>query len=232
MGANPFRGIPASARYKLFLWTVLSMLRYKRIDPHRASDKTYILKAYRRNLKAHPLELRMYVLTEDEFIEQARHANRTKAKASAIILLFTAVEHITNHYIRVFAELRGLPCAEINKMLRVNHSEKSGWLAALLGFNIPAVLASKVDKLRAIRNRIVHCQRAPDVSTEAGDKDGSWSEIKKLIQGMRMREFLGLPEKLRNELERAYQVASPDFPAAHEMTDIIIEDFRKRNRCR
>lgn len=220
--------LPKSEVENLRFIKVLSLLRHKQIDPASATDGPYILKTFREVGVDQGIEYHIYIKTENEFIKQARHAIKTKAKASAIILLFTAVEHVTNHYVRVFAELRGLSRAAIDDMLYgSSHTDKITWLASLLGFSLPTGLLAQIAGLRSVRNKVVHSRQSPYIARVADEVEGSWDAVQRSIRSLKFRSLSNIPGRLRDHLEFAFQRAHPDFPIAYTVMHTLHSELQK-----
>lgn len=209
---------------KLTLVKLLALLRAGKIDPKRARDVNYILDTLSNVGVEQGLAYRIWVVSESEFMAEARLAAKRRSKFAAILLLFTAVEHITNHYVRVFGELRGLPEKAVDAMLfRCSHEDKITWLGSLLGFGLPERMATSIAELRSARNKIVHFPQLPMIASDKDERPDSWSKLQDAVSGLRLSRFLSLPESLREHLERAYQSADPVYAPAVEMLESLID---------
>lgn len=223
-----FFGLKIAHVEQLLFIKLLGLLRHKLLDPERVNDLPYLFNAIKTIDTAQGLEYRLYLTTEDEFIEQARAAYKAKALSAAVVLCFTAIEHITNFYVRLFSELKGLSPKQIDKMLQAcHHDDKLTWLAALLGLPVPTKMLTEINGLRAVRNKIVHSPEAPGILRHGGSDPGSVNENERRIAGLKMRCILTLPDRLRNYLEPRFQKQHPDFAVAELMLKNIINERRR-----
>jgi len=216
--------LPRTEFRKLKLIKLLALLRAGKIDPKKSNDVGYIMNTLATVGVRQGLAYRIWVLSESEFIAEARLAAKRKSKFAAILLVFTAVEHITNHYVRVFGELRGLPEKAVDTMLfRCSHDDKITWLSSLLGFDLPDQMAKKIAELRSARNKIVHFPQLPMIASDKDERPDSWSKLQDVVNGFRLSSFLSLPENLRAHLERVYQRLDPAYSPAMEMLQTLID---------
>lgn len=190
---------------------LLSLLEAGLIDLSRLHDGLYLAQRVVDDSLYDQAPSRMFIQTEGIFLRGARMLGQKGDKESAIILLFTAVEHVTNFYIRLFAEFRKHDASTTTEMISAPHPLKISVILPSLGFEIPSSMKVKIVELRAIRNRIIHFDHIPFILHPTAEKEGSYDKLKKALRGIVLRRYYCLPESMREHCEAAYQEKHPHY---------------------
>jgi hypothetical protein len=190
---------------------LLALLEAGLIDVSRLHEARYLAQQLVDDSLYDQAPSRMFTETENVFLRGARLLGKRSDKQSAVILLFTAVEHITNFYIRIFAELRKHDAATIAEMISTAHPLKISVILPSLGVEISARLKAKISELRAIRNRIIHFDHLPYIIHPRNEKEGSYDKLRKALRGIILQRFYHLPDSLRQHCESVYQKNHPNY---------------------
>jgi hypothetical protein len=202
------RAMPILVRMRL-----LALFEAGLIDTSRATDPTYLASRLIDDALYDRAPSRMFVETESSFTDAARLLGRRGDKESAVILLFTAVEHVTNFYIRVFSELRKHDGATISEMISAPHPLKIAVILPSLGVDLTEPMKAGIRELRAIRNRIVHFDHVPMIIHRRDEREGSDDKLRKALAGIVLTRFYLLPQSMREHCEKIYQAKHPHYQA-------------------
>ena len=190
---------------------LLTLLEAGLLDATRLQEGRYLAQRLTDDSLYDQAPTRMFIETENTFLDSARTLGKRGKKESSIILLFTAIEHVTNFYIRLFAEMRKHDTATISEMISAPHPLKVSVIFPSLGVEIPSAMKAKIIELRAIRNRIVHFDHIPFIVHPRDEKEGSYDKLRKALRGIILRRYYGLATSLREYCESTYQKKHPHY---------------------
>jgi hypothetical protein len=198
---------------------LLKMLNNNLIDLEKADDPMYLWGvAGEKMLEITP---EFFILLHKDFLEVAQYCVENDKQPTAIILVATAIEHVTNIFYRSLLSHKGLPDAQITEIVKRNNIEaKLGWLLTVTSnATLPDYLLNNIKEIIELRNALVHYKAIPE---KWDVKSGSWENIKPKIDKIDYEQLLDIPDELDYALMEILEDIDPSRKIARKLWHTMI----------
>lgn len=193
---------------------LLKMLKNNLIDLEKANDGMYLWGVIQEKMPEITPEI--FILLHKDFLEVAKYCVENGKHPTAIILVATAIEHVTNIFYRSLLSHKGLLDAQITEIVRRNNIEaKLGWLLTVTcNATLPDDLLNNIKEIIELRNALVHYKAIPE---KMDVESGSWENIKPKVDKIDYEQLLDIPDELDYALMETLEGIDPSRKIAREL---------------
>lgn len=190
---------------------LLTLLTAGEIDIYRLKDRAYLAKQLTDNALYEKAPSRLFIETHASFAKSAKILLESNEEESAVILIYTSIEHILNFFVRAFGEMLDKEEAVISEMLRANSQLKVSVILPSLGLNISKEDMLKIKDIRSLRNKLVHFEHKPDMIGNEEDTISSFQKVRESLNLLDLKSYSDFPDKLYSDFYFQYSKANPHF---------------------